>query len=105
MTNTPGCRSGLVRRTPARAGRSSAWGAGRAWPAIAALFALLLCGARASAAPEAHILRIDPRASTVDGSPVLTTVIEVVQNKRLGDLTKPCNAQTGDANLDCVANA
>jgi len=71
----------------------------------AALLALALGPRHAAAAPEAHILRIDPRASTTDGSPILTTVIEVVQNKRLSDLTRACVAMTGDANLDCVADA
>lgn len=73
--------------------------------AIAALAALVIGSPLSHAAPEAHILRIDPRASTVDGSPVLTTVIEVVQNKRVSDVTKPCAAMSGDAHLDCVSNA
>ncbi|KYF74601.1 hypothetical protein BE11_00485, partial [Sorangium cellulosum] len=71
----------------------------------AAVLALLAGQGRAEAAPEAHLLRVDPRASTVDGSPVLTTVLEVVQNKRLSDITRNCAALTGDANLDCVADA
>src|SRR5262249_36028394 len=68
--------------------------------AVAWLFAF-----DASAAPEAHILRIDPRASSTDGSPVLTTVMEIVQNKRMSDLTKGCAALNGDAYYDCVATA
>ncbi|MFT3769907.1 MAG: FHA domain-containing protein [Minicystis sp.] len=73
---------------------------------VLALFAaLLLAAPRASAAPEAHILRIDPRASMSDGAPVLTTVLEVVQNKRMSDVTSKCATLSGDANLDCVANA
>lgn len=71
----------------------------------AALLSITIGSRRAAATPEAKILRIDPRASTVDGSPVLTTVIELVQNKRLGDITRQCAALTGDANLDCVADA
>ncbi|MGK4006008.1 FHA domain-containing protein [Sorangium sp. So ce1036] len=70
-----------------------------------ALLTLLAGQRRAEAAPEAHLLRIDPRASTVDGSPVLTTVLEIVQNKRLSDLTRRCATLTGNANLDCVADA
>ena len=58
----------------------------------------------AAAAPEAHILRIDPRASMVDGSPLLTTVIELVQNKRMSDITGQCAMETGNAQLDCIAN-
>lgn len=73
--------------------------------ALAALLMLLVSATTARAAPEAHILRIDPRASTVDGAPVLTTVIEIVQNKRMSDLTRACAAMSGDAHLDCVANA
>jgi hypothetical protein len=68
------------------------------------LLTLVLASTHASAAPEAHILRIDPRASQVDGSPILTTVLELVQNKRLSDLTGPCATLTGDANLDCIAD-
>jgi hypothetical protein len=33
----------------------------------------------ANAAPQAHILRIDPRTGVSNGKPTLTTVIEVVQ--------------------------
>lgn len=69
------------------------------------LIVLILATTRADAAPEAHILRIDPRASVVDGSPVLTTVVEVVQNRRMSDVTGPCATATGDANLDCISKA
>ncbi len=72
---------------------------------LAALCSLVLHAGWASAAPETHILRIDPRASLVDGAPVLTTILEVVQNKRMSDLTGKCAQLSGDANLDCVANA
>jgi FHA domain len=80
-------------------------------PAVALLAAVafglasLAAAPRASAAPEAHILRIDPRASFVDGAPVLTTVLEVVQNKRMSDVTSKCATMTGDAAQDCIANA
>ena len=77
----------------------------RALPALALLVALLAAAVPASAAPEAHILRIDPRASIVDGAPVLTTVLEIVQNKRMSDVTARCATLTGDAQLDCTANA
>ncbi|TKD07505.1 FHA domain-containing protein [Polyangium fumosum] len=76
-----------------------------ALPALAALAAILFAAAPSFAAPEAKILRIDPRTSTVDGSPVLTTVIDLVQNKRMSDATRPCAALNGDAFYDCVANA
>jgi hypothetical protein len=56
----------------------------------------------AAAAPEAHILRIDPRAGVTNGAPVLTRVIEVVQFNRLSDALTPCASINGfDATLDC----
>jgi hypothetical protein len=74
---------------------------------VASLVALLVLagGGRAFAAPEAHFLRIDPRAANTDGSPVLTTVLELVQNKRMSDLTGKCATLTGDRNIDCVSSA
>src|SRR5262249_18452394 len=72
---------------------------------VAAAIVVLCIEGVASAAPEAHILRIDPRASTTDGQPILTTVVEVVQNKRMSDATRACTAMAGNENLDCVANA
>jgi hypothetical protein len=59
----------------------------------------------AFAAPEARILRIDPRASQAQGDPVLTTVIEVVENRRLADVTQGCGEARGDAQLDCLGAA
>lgn len=72
---------------------------------LAAIVAFFLIPASSFAAPEAKILRIDPRTSTVDGAPVLTTVIDLVQNKRMSDATRPCAVLNGDAFHDCVANA
>ena len=62
---------------------------------------LVLRDPPAAAAPEAHILRIDPRASQAEGAPVLTTVIELVQNKRLSEAIAECASLRGDAQLDC----
>ncbi len=75
-----------------------------------ALLALSLLGLvsvfarRAEAAPEAHILRIDPRAAVTEGAPILTTVIEIVQANRLNDVltSAGCNNSKSD---DCVSNA
>src|SRR5271166_2712672 len=61
----------------------------------------LACAKSAGAAPEAHILRIDPRAGVSNGKPTLTTVIEVVQFKRLSDVLQPCSGVTGAATLSC----
>lgn len=69
-----------------------------------AIFALALFGfARvAGAAPEAHILRIDPRAGVAGGAPLLTTVVEVVEMKRISDVLRPCAAFSKyEQALDC----
>jgi hypothetical protein len=55
----------------------------------------------ANAAPEAHILRIDPSTGLKDGKPILTSVIEVVQFKRLSDALQPCAGVSGAATLGC----
>jgi hypothetical protein len=59
----------------------------------------------ALASPEAHILRIDPRAAQENGSPVLTSVIEVVENRRVSEVTLPCASLTGNAQLSCMSEA
>lgn len=58
----------------------------------------------AFAAPEAHILRIDPRAAQQNGSPVLTSVIEVVENRRVSEVMLPCASLTGSAQLSCMSS-
>jgi hypothetical protein len=63
--------------------------------------ALGLCAQPADAAPEAHILRVDPRAGLQNGKPVLTTVIEVIQFKRLSDVLQPCASVVGAGTLSC----
>ncbi|HTJ83091.1 MAG TPA: hypothetical protein VL400_15325, partial [Polyangiaceae bacterium] len=75
--------------------------------ALAALtIALVAIFARdAYAGPESHILRIDPRASQSEGSPVLTTVIEVNQVKPANTVLGACSSLSGNAELDCVADA
>ncbi|HEY5962142.1 MAG TPA: hypothetical protein VIV60_36550, partial [Polyangiaceae bacterium] len=59
----------------------------------------------AAAAPEAHILRIDPRAAQDNGSPVLTSVIEIVENRRVSEVTLPCASMTGNAQYACMSEA
>lgn len=68
---------------------------------LALASALLLLSPASFAAPEAKILRIDPRASQGDGAPILTTVVELVQNKRMSDAIADCAKLRGDAQLDC----
>src|SRR6516162_11472919 len=62
--------------------------------------ALTIAGS-AAAAPEAHILRIDPRAGVGNGKPTLTTVLEIVQFKRLSDVLQPCAGSSAAATLGC----
>ncbi|MBX3258842.1 MAG: hypothetical protein KF782_03930 [Labilithrix sp.] len=71
------------------------------------LFAILLFARTSLAAPEAHILRIDPRAGMQDGQPLLTTVIELVQFTPMSEVVTNagCGSQRGDALLDCISNA
>ena len=50
----------------------------------------LFSSVQVQAAPEAKLLRIDPRASLEDGAPILTTVIELSQTKRVTSITSRC---------------
>lgn len=77
----------------------------RIWACIALAMCVWMLPAAASAAPEAHILRIDPRASTESGDPLITMVTEVVQTKRVGDATSACAAMTGNSLYDCMSGA
>lgn len=78
-----------------------------AWITALVGVAMLFVARTSSAAPEAHILRIDPRAGVQDGQPVLTSVIELVQFSPLSEVVtaKGCGAVRGDALLDCVSTA
>ena len=60
---------------------------------------------QAWAAPAVKLLRIDPRAAQENGNPVLTTVVDISQSKRVSDATAPCAALNGNAQLDCMAQA
>jgi hypothetical protein len=70
-----------------------------------AILALLFQATPARAAPEAHILRIDPRAARDNGNPTLTTVVEIVQTKRVSEATAECADARGGVRLDCVSQA
>jgi hypothetical protein len=70
------------------------------------ILSLWVLGTRtALAAPEAHILRIDPRAAQDNGTPILTTVVEVVENKRVSDATMHCGPLHGNSQLSCLSEA
>jgi hypothetical protein len=74
-------------------------------PLVAATLAsVALAPEPAAAAPEGHILRIDPRASQSEGAPVLTTVLEIVQTKPLNGVVGPCTQLTGNDEYDCIAD-
>jgi len=76
------------------------------WVVAVCIFAaVLIVPFAASAAPEAHILRIDPRSMQDSGDPIISTVIEVVQSKRVSEATASCATLTGDAQLDCMSGA
>jgi hypothetical protein len=82
--------------------RSLALGMRRAAFVLFALVSLLLAR-RAVAAPEARLLRIDPRAAQENGNPVLTTVVDLTQSKRVSDAVSPCATLSGNAQLDCMS--
>src|SRR5260370_21619 len=63
------------------------------------------CASVVSASPVAKTLRADPRAAQENGNPVLTTVVEVSQSKRVSDATAACAGQTGNGQLDCMSQA
>ncbi|MCA9619622.1 MAG: VWA domain-containing protein, partial [Myxococcales bacterium] len=70
---------------------------------LVGLLCWLALPAIAAAAPQARILRIDPRASLDEGQPVLTTVIELVQTKSMSAVTSSCAHLSGNANLECMS--
>jgi FHA domain-containing protein len=77
----------------------------RTYLALLAMLLGLLVSAPASAAPEAKLLRIDPRTSLESGNPVITTVIEVAQSKRVSETVAECAGLANDAQLDCMSQA
>ena len=72
--------------------------------ALMSLLALLAITSGAAGAPQAHLLRVDPRASLDDNQPVLTTVVDLVQHKPMSDVTSQCAHLTGNANLACISS-
>lgn len=72
---------------------------------LLASLAVLLVAWPTWAAPQARLLRVDPRAAIESGGPVLTTVIEVSQGKRVSDAVRPCATLKGNAQLDCMSEA
>jgi FHA domain-containing protein len=64
---------------------------------------LLLWAAPAQAAPQAQILRIDPRSGQNDATPILNTVIEVAQPKRMTEVLQDCALQRGNAYTACMS--
>jgi len=71
--------------------------------ALATFLALVVVAAprAASALPEAHLLRIDPRAAQNGGAPILSTLLEVVEFESPSKALATCNGKTGNADLDC----
>jgi hypothetical protein len=80
----------------------------RSWSipvALSFLAVLLFVSTHLFAAPEAHIVRIDPRASFTDGAPVLTVVVDLVQSKPVNEVISNCASTRGDALYDCQSEA
>ena len=70
---------------------------------LIAIFSVFWLGAEreAHATPEAHVLRVDPRAGLAEGKPLLTTVVEVVQFKRLSEALQTCAGKSPGPTLAC----
>jgi hypothetical protein len=77
----------------------------RAVVALASVLVTWLVALCAQASPEAKILRVDPRAAQENGNPILTSVVEVSQSKRVSDATAECGSLTGNGQLDCMSQA
>jgi hypothetical protein len=74
---------------------------------VAIVLALVGLGRRAEAAVETRLLRIDPRAGVNEGTPVLTSVVELVQFSSLSEVVSNagCGVLKGDALLACISTA
>ncbi|MCH2109399.1 MAG: hypothetical protein MK135_08715, partial [Polyangiaceae bacterium] len=59
----------------------------------------------AQAAPEAHILRIDPRTSLLDGNPVLSVVFDLSAHRPLERQIASCGRLRGNQRFDCITTA
>ncbi len=78
----------------------------RAAVVLAAATAMVVASPRlARALPEAHVLRVDPRAGASGGAPILSTLVEIVQFNSPSDALSSCNNKTGNAELDCWSDA
>ena len=88
-----------------RRARQPGFSRARRLSTLLAALAVLFTSALGSAAPSARILRVDPRAAQESTGPVLTTVIEVSQSKRIGEAVAPCAGLTGNGQLDCMSEA
>ncbi len=73
--------------------------------ALASVLVTWLVALSVQASPAAKILRVDPRAAQENGNPVLTSVVEVSQSKRVSDATAECGSLTGNGQLDCMSQA
>jgi hypothetical protein len=73
---------------------------------LVALAVITLLANVAWALPQGHILRIDPRVGTTGGTPVLTTIVDLVQNNAVTDATAGCNSSSGtNGYIDCMSAA
>src|SRR5450755_2065186 len=73
--------------------------------ALASVLVTWLVALSVQASPAAKILRVDPRAAQENGNPVLTSIVEVSQSKRVSDATAACGSLTGNSQLDCMSLA
>lgn len=65
----------------------------------------LLLPAVALATPAAKILRVDPETVTSSGAPVLTTILDLSDARRISEVTGHCAGLTGTEALNCESDA
>jgi hypothetical protein len=65
-----------------------------------------LLASMAHAAPAVRILRVEPRVTESGGQPIVTTLFELSELRRISDVVAPCAKQGPiDARFDCEARA
>jgi hypothetical protein len=69
------------------------------------VFVVALLARNANALPEAHLLRVDPRTASSNGTPILSTLVEIVEFESPSAALATCNGKTGNAELDCWTDA
>lgn len=71
----------------------------------ACLVSILSFSAPAPATPAARILRVDPETTTSSSAPILTTIVDLSEARRVSEVTGHCAGLTGSEALNCESDA